>query len=134
MEHDNEKLDAMLERLMRDEALESPSVNFTDKVMDKVYAIEASEVTVYKPLISRRIWLIIGLVLGALFTYILINGSTTENQWFNNFNRLNVDWSLVEGFDFQFSKTLSYAALLLALMVGVQVTVLKTYFDRRLSI
>lgn len=133
MEHDNEKLDAMLERLMRDEALESPSVNFTDKVMDKVYGIEASTVTVYKPLISIRVWLLIALSFVVLVAFVMLNNGSTDNQWLSSLELPRPEFTLFDNINFQMSGTFKYAVLFLAVMIGVQMTVIKSYFGRRFT-
>ncbi|WP_115461602.1 hypothetical protein [Winogradskyella aurantiaca] len=133
MEHDNEKLDAMLERLMRDEALESPSVNFTDKVMDKVYAIETSTVTAYKPLISKRVWLLIVLSFTFLVAFVMLNNGSADGQWLSSFELPRPEFTLFDNINFQLSGTFKYAVLFLAIMIGVQMTVIKSYFGRRLT-
>ncbi len=133
MEHDNEKLDAMLERLMRDEALESPSVNFTDKVMDKVYGIESSTVTVYKPLISKRVWLLIALSFVVLVAFVMLNNGSTDSQWLSSLELPRPEFTLFDNINFQLSGTFKYAVLFLAVMIGVQMTVIKSYFGRRFT-
>jgi hypothetical protein len=134
MEHDNKKLEGMLECLMRDEALESPSTDFTTKVMEQVYILETTSVTTYRPLISKRAWLMILLVFTSVVIYVMFNGSSTESQWLANLEVPNFELNLFESLKFQFSKTLSYAVIFLAIMAGIQMTVLKLYFDRRLSL
>ena len=133
MEHDNEKLDAMLERLMRDEALESPSVNFTDKVMDKVYGIESSTVTVYKPLISKRVWLLIALSFVVLVAFVMLNNGSTDSQWLASLEVPRPEVTLFDNINFQLSGTFKYAVLFLAVMIGVQMTVIKSYYGRRFT-
>ena len=133
MEHDNEKLDAMLERLMRDEALESPSVNFTDKVMDKVYGIESSTVTVYKPLISKRVWLLIALSFVVLVAFVMLNNGSTDSQWLSSLELPRPEFTLFDNINFQLSGTFKYAVLFLAVMIGVQMTVIKSYYGRRFT-
>ena len=118
---------------MQDDVLESPSVDFTEKVMDKVYAIEASSATIYKPLISKRTWVLIGMIFLSLVVYIVLNGNSPESQWLTDLELPSYELNLLENLNFQFSKTLSYGAIFLAVMIGVQMTVLKSYFDRRLS-
>lgn len=133
MEHDDDKFEVIFDRLMREEPLESPSFDFTDKVMDKVYALESESSIVYQPPISKRAWFIIGTCFAAFFAYVLINGSAEGNQWFDNFDVSNIKWLVFEDFEFQFSKILSHALISLALMVGIQVTVLKSYFNNRMT-
>ena len=134
MEHENEKLDTMLERLMRDEGLESPSFDFTNKVMDKVFALEVNSTLVYKPLISKKAWFLMGLTFLAIIIYVLLNGSGEGSEWLSRINLSNYQFNLFKNFNFELSKTLSYGIVLFAVMIGVQVTLLKSYFDKRISI
>ena len=133
MEHDNDKLEAIFDRLMREEPLESPSFDFTDKVMDKVYTLKSESSIVYQPPISKKVWFIIGACFVLMCTYIVINGSAAGNQWYNNFGISSVQWYIFEGVEFQFSKILNHALILLAVMIGIQVTVLKSYLNKRLT-
>jgi hypothetical protein len=134
MDYDNDKIYAMFEGLMRDEILESPSLEFTEKVMEKVYALEASSATDYKPLISKRAWMAIVFVFVSLVVYVMLNGNTSESQWLANLKIPKFELNVMDKLNIQLSKTFSYAVIFLAVMIGVQVTVLKSYFDRRLSV
>lgn len=66
----NEKND-MLKQWMQELPLESPSQDFTIKVMQGISA--KSEVTQFKPLISKRAWWLIGTLLLFSITYLYIN-------------------------------------------------------------
>jgi len=53
-------------RLLREEGLLTTSPGFTDRVMLRVEEISLKADTGYKPLISRKIWIIIALTIAAL--------------------------------------------------------------------
>ena len=66
----NEKNDK-LKQWMQELPLESPSLDFTKKVMQGISA--KSELTQYKPLISKRAWWLIGILLLFSIAYLYIN-------------------------------------------------------------
>lgn len=137
MEHENEKLEAMLEQLMRDDVLESPSANFTHKVMDEVYAIEESSSSVfqYKPLISKKAWWVIAIVFTVLIAYIWTRGgASTEPTLLSSVQLPKFNYSVLDNLNWQLTGAFKYGAIFFAVMILVQMTVLKSYFDRRLSI
>ena len=102
MESDEKKLEAFIEKLMSADALEQPSVDFTDKVMSKVEAVANSEATVY---IKKQ----------------------------NRFDWSNVSLNLFENVSNNLSSTLMYAVVFLAIMVSIQVPLLKYYFNKRMT-
>ena len=133
MEHEDQKLEAMIERLLRDETLESPSLEFTDKVMQKIHVMEGSPSTLYKPLISWKVWLLIGLLFISMVTYVIYNGNSSESQWLKFLEIPNLSLDLFAKLNVRLSEALKYGTLLFTVMIGVQLVVLKSYFDRRLS-
>lgn len=78
------KLDKQFEGLIKEISIDSPSKDFTLKVMNRIQA----EATVqhrpalqnYQPVISRKAWLIIGLAFCALLIYITVSGSDTATE------------------------------------------------------
>jgi hypothetical protein len=134
MEHDDQKLEAMIERLVQDDILESPSLDFTEKVMHKIQALETSSSTLYKPLISRNTWLLIAFLFMSLVAYIILNANPSEGQWLSFVEVPELNFDLFDHFKVDLSASLKYGALLLTVLIGVQITVIKTYFDRDLSV
>ncbi len=135
----NENVDKHTElftdKLLKDSSLESPSINFTSQIMSQVEAIAQSDVTTYKPLISKRVWIGVAVAIVGVLIYSFF-GSASESEWLKS-----VDLSVLGNnkitnalSEFSFSKTILYAAAMFALMFAIQVTVLKGYFDRRLSV
>lgn len=133
MESDEKKIEAFIEKLMSADALEQPSVDFTDKVMSMVEAVANSEATVYKPLIPKSVWFIIIGGFIALVGYLTINESEVNSSWLNRFDWSNVSLNLFENVSNNLSSTLMYAVVFLAIMVSIQVPLLKYYFNKRMT-
>jgi hypothetical protein len=132
MEKDDKKIEAFIDKLMSADSLEQPSLDFTDNVMSKVEAIFNSTATVYKPLISKPVWILIITGFIALVGYIVFNEPSSSSGLLERFDLSNVSNPL-ENISFNFSKTLMYAMVLMAVMFSVQIPILKHYFNNRMS-
>ena len=78
------KLDKQFGEIMKGVKIESPSSDFTLKVMSRVYAEAAVKskpiLQDYQPVISKRTWIILIAAFVLLIVYIMATGqSTTEN-------------------------------------------------------
>ncbi|TDJ06678.1 MAG: hypothetical protein E2O67_03435 [Deltaproteobacteria bacterium] len=132
-EHTEQHLDKLAKKVMQLSSLESPSLDFTAKIMAKVEASATSSITVYKPLISKSGWLIISiLVIGGL-TYGIFSSGLEGLGWFDN-----VDYSIISNNKvteaisrITFSKTLMYAIGLCGLVFFIQIPMMKHYFNRQ---
>ncbi|MCF6296326.1 MAG: hypothetical protein L3J25_11645 [Flavobacteriaceae bacterium] len=131
----NKKLDDFVEKVVKDSSLESPSLDFTNKIMSKIETITQSEITVYRPLISKRAWFIIAtLIIGGL-TYLTLRDNVQTTGWFDS-----LDYSLITNNkvtekigSVMFSKTFMYAITFFAVVFFIQIPILKNYFDKRLE-
>ena len=133
MEKDEKRIDAFVDKLMANDTLEQPTLDFTDNVMSKVESISNSIATVYKPLIPKSVWLLIAASFIALVGYIYLNEPATSSGWLERLNLSNIAVKPLENVAFNFSKTLMYAVVLLAIMVSIQVPLLKHYFNKRMA-
>jgi hypothetical protein len=131
MEKDEKKIEALIDKLMSADGLEEAPLDFTDNVMSKVEAI--STATVYKPLIPKSIWFIIIGSFVALVGYIYLKEPLTSSGWLDRFNLSNISINPLQNVTFEFSTTLMYAFVLLAIMVSIQIPLLKHYFNKRMS-
>ena len=98
--------------------------------------IKTSDVTVYKPLISKSIWILIALGFITLIGYLIFGTTSQESEalFTINFdvlfnNRFTETLSAMK-----FSDTLMYAVVSLGIMLFIQIPLLKNYFDNRLAI
>ena len=133
MEKDEKRIEALIDKLLANETLEQPASDFTENVMSEVEAISNSISTVYKPLIPKSVWLLIAVSFVALFGFIYLKEPATSSGWLERFNLSNIAINPLENVSFNFSKTLMYAVVLLAIMVSIQVPLLKHYFNKRMA-
>jgi len=129
-------LDDLTRRVIKKTTIESPSFNFTDSVMSKVNALHESRATVYKPLISKMAWVLIGFGVLALVLYILFFGNKIEtSNWIQS-----IDFSVLSNINmnilpsFSISKTVTYSVLFFGLMFCIQIPLLKNHFDKRFEV
>lgn len=130
---ENKELENLVDKMMKSVTLESPSIDFTSKIMTQVLIKKTSKEKVYKPLISKMTFAIIfGMLLGCY--YILYNnGDGQSNNWFTaiNFNRFYSNRFLS---GFAVSKIMIYSVVALAVMFCIQVYYLKNHFNKRFDI
>lgn len=118
----------LVDKMMSESFLVSPSVDFTSRIMNQVLVAEKSKIKVYKPLISKFTWVFIGLGLIALSIYSIFDSSDIvslgtpkiySDKWSALFSGLH------------FSKNILYALLIVPFMVLIQIGILKNYFDKK---
>ncbi len=124
-----------VDKIMKETSLESPSHDFTSKVMANVLAIGKSNVTVYKPLISKRGWLVIFGGIIATVIYLLTNNVTqSEGQpWSAAFSGRGLIKALTDLHLFQFSGITINIIVLSTLLMFIQITLLKNHLNKRLE-
>lgn len=134
MDHNTDKhIEKLVDKMMKETTLEKPSFGFTSQVMSQVLDVKTSQATVYKPLLSKKVWFVIfvGILLIIIFS---IFGTKTENTgWLSRLN-VNVldNIEIKRPFsDFSISKTAMYAIVLFGFMICVQIPFLKHYFNQR---
>ncbi|MFH6998001.1 hypothetical protein ACHRVZ_08710 [Flavobacterium sp. FlaQc-57] len=128
MKESDKNIENLIDRMMSENNLDSPSLDFTSKIMSQVLVAEKSKIKAYKPLISKSTWIFIGVALAALVVYVLLF-SGTDNQ-------LEIGKSYADKISTAFSgihlsKNILYAILIVPFMILVQIGVLKNYFDKK---
>ena len=134
----DKEMEQLVEKMMKKTSLDTPSLDFTSNIMSKVLDIKTSETTVYNPLISKKVWMMIGFGVLTLLIYIVF-GATTENSGFiskidfsmltnNKIGNMvsNMEWS-----NFHVSKAFGYAFMSLGIMICIQILFLKRHFNQR---
>ena len=128
MNENDKNIENLIDKMMSENSLESPSIDFTSKIMSQVLVAEKSKVKVYKPLISRTTWVFIGICLIALTVYSFYSGSNISNSEIVNLYSEKVS-TLFSGI--HFSKNILYAILIVSFMILIQIGLLKNYFDKK---
>ncbi|MBC8756328.1 hypothetical protein H2O64_16760 [Kordia sp. YSTF-M3] len=129
MEAENKNLDQFTKDVIQEAGLTTPSVDFLANVMAEV-SKEKVPVKVYKPLINKVGWLLIG-SLFLVFTFVLTRFSL-------GFSILG-DWDLstlfVQKYDIKFTipATYAYSSFFLLIFVIIQVTMISKRFSRSLE-
>ena len=75
----NEQIERFTDKLMKETVLEKPSMDFTSQVMLKVNVLSQSEITTYKPLISKRMWTIISVIAVGALVYLFFYGTNKSS-------------------------------------------------------
>ncbi len=67
----DKQIENLVDKVMKQSTLETPSIDFTSHIMVQVEAAKQSTSTTYQPLISKRVWAIISIGFIAFVGYIL---------------------------------------------------------------
>ncbi|MDO5981613.1 hypothetical protein [Flavivirga spongiicola] len=134
-ENADKYLDNLAKKVMKDTHLERPSFNFTASVMSQVTELSNNSVTEYKPLISKKGWIVISIIFLALMAYMLLGIQEGSTSWFDALDlSLLSNNKIINLFSgFSVSNTLTYAVVLFGFMLCVQVFYLKNHFNQRLQ-
>ena len=133
MEKDEKRIEDLVNKLMSADSLERAPDDFTDKVMSKIEALSEAKATVYRPLIPKNILWLLGIGCMAIIGYIIFKQPTTNSKLTEKLNLPDLSLNLLEGWSFELSNTFVYAVVLFAVMLSIQIPLLKQYFNNRLT-
>lgn len=133
MENEDKKIEELVDKLMANDYLEKAPINFTDDVMSKIEALSETKTIAYKPLIPKYVWWLLGLGFVALIVNVIFNKPSNSSSLSERYNLPEVSFDVFNNLSVDFSSTLMYATVLLAIMVAIQVPLLKQYFNQKLS-
>jgi hypothetical protein len=131
-EQQKKELETFVDKVMGETSLESPSPDFTEKLMAKIEAQSQQQVFVSQPLLPKKLLTVLFLGFVAGFVYLLMTyGLDSSQGWFKNM-QWNLDfsntWRWMEGYTA--SKATLYAVLLFGVLFFVQIPWLKRYLDQ----
>ena len=139
-ENNNTHIDAFLKKHVQEIPLESPSSGFTKNLMEQI-TVETSNVTKYVPLISKKGWSIIGLIIVIFSTIaIFIPFQKEEASLLDKIPEIPIDFSFLTNISFSglyealsISNTTLYIMLLFSILFFVQAFYLKGYFNKKVQ-
>ncbi|TDW50086.1 hypothetical protein EV144_102520 [Flavobacterium sp. 270] len=131
MKESDKNIEQLIDKMMAENTLDSPSFDFTSKIMSEVLILEQKKLKTYKPLISQSVWIFIGLVLTGLIIYASLFSETSQNLEIGKIYTDKIS-NLFSGI--HLSKTIIYAILIVPFMVLLQIGVLKNYFDKKYNL
>lgn len=132
----DQNIEKLVDKLMQHDSLEQPSLDFTSNVMQRIEAEAKSKVTVYKPLIAKPVWYAIAAAMVVLVGFLYSSSTVgSESSWLPevNYDALFENKLTNTLSAFKFSSTTMYAFLFFAVMLCVQIPVLKRYLNHRLD-
>ncbi|MEO8516710.1 MAG: hypothetical protein ABI426_08200, partial [Flavobacterium sp.] len=111
--NEDKHIEKLVDHLMKNQTLETPSFDFTSRVMTQVLERQKSQVTTYKPLISKQTGLAVFGITIAVIVYALYRDNAPTNHFVIPFNynflpKINVSKA------FNFSSITTYSISLMA--------------------
>jgi hypothetical protein len=134
MRESDKDIKQLIDKMMAEEKLQSPSIDFTSKVLAKVLILEEKKQKAYKPLISKTVWISIGIAFAFLMIYVSLYSVSENNFKIDEIEKLYGDKfaNLFSGI--HLSKNSLYAILTVPVMILVQIGILKNYFDKKYEV
>jgi len=128
------KLEEFTEKLLKDFSHETPSFDFTTKVMSRVEVASNTTISEYKPLISKKIWFVLAFLVTGVFSYLIFGNVQIENYWFSAMQSyISSNLKVFNMPDFEVSNVFSYAVMGFAFFMSIQVFLLKNHFNKRFA-
>ncbi|WP_179345997.1 hypothetical protein [Winogradskyella ursingii] len=134
MKEDDKRLEELMGKLMSADSLDQAPVDFTNKVMSKIESLSETKKIVYQPLIPKYVWWLMAATFVSLIVYMRLSAPNNNTSLLERYNLPDFSFNLLEGLSLDFSNTLIYAVVLFAIMLCIQIPLLKQYFNNRLSI
>lgn len=128
MKESDKNIENLIEQMMAETTLQSPSIDFTSNIMSQILVAEKPKIKPYKPLISISTWIFIGITLTILIIYNVFFAGTQNNLKIEKSYTDKIS-AIVSGI--HISKTLLYALLIVPFMILIQIGVLKNYFNKK---
>lgn len=132
----NKELESLIDSIMKSDSLESPSKDFTSNVMQHIDVLENKRALVYKPLISKKTWVLLTILLLSIIGYGFYGSDSTSESWLGSINwNVLLDNSLLNQIgEFSISTTLIYAVVFLGIMLGIQIPLLNNHLNKKLGV
>ncbi|MCV9929564.1 hypothetical protein OIU83_18025 [Flavobacterium sp. LS1R49] len=130
MKESDEYYENLVDKVMAESTLQKPSADFTSKIMSQILIAEKTKVIKYKPLISKTTWIAVFGCLIAVVGYVIFSQNQTGQY---NISVSDLYYAKIDDFFpvFFFSKNTGYAVLIVVLMMLVQISLLKNYYDKK---
>jgi len=128
--NEDKHIEKLIDKMMKDQTLETPSFDFTSKVMNQVLESKKDSVFTYKPLLSKQTsFIILSIVIGIVIYAVFSNASISE-KW-----TLPIDFSDIYKNKcsqmLNFSTITTYSTVVGTIMLLLQVYYLRNHFANR---
>ncbi len=132
-ETSDNRIEKLIDSIMKDAPKEQPSVDFTANVMSQLALISNHQSTVYKPLISKKVWGLLVIIVVSLIVFLGVSQPASQS-WFQSFDLNSFGNHRILGrfAAIQISGTTKVSIVMFAVMLMIQIPILKRYFDSRI--
>lgn len=129
----DKKIDDLVKKAIQNTELDAPSFNFTENIMQTIEVIENKKSVIYKPLISKTVWLVlfIGFVGLIIYTFYAPNISSGNLIDFDKVISYLPSINLPK---ITLSKIAVNSILLISVIIVIQFSILKNYFNKRIDV
>ncbi|QSW91211.1 hypothetical protein J0383_10495 [Flavobacterium endoglycinae] len=131
MKESDKNIENLIDKMMAEDTLQSPSADFTSNIMSQILISEKAKIKPYKPLISKSVWIAIGLAVSFLALYVSLFSVSDNDLKIDEIGKLYSNKVSTAFNEIHFSKTMLYAVLVVPFMILVQIGILKNYFDKK---
>lgn len=131
-ENENKELERLVDKAMKNMPLETPSFDFTDRVMAQTAIIPKKVSIAYKPLLPKAFWILLLAGIAVLLGYAYFAQTPQDTVSYA------ADWSETYSSSLQgiaklldFSKTTMYASVALLLAILAQIPIVRSRFAKQ---
>ena len=133
MKEEDKHLEDFVDKIMSAQKTEKPSVDFTAKIMASIQAGATTKKVEYQPLITRPVWAVLLSAFVAIITFITIKQPFGSIGIIDSLNMTQLLDNPFGRISFNISSTFMYSVVLFAVMLGIQIPLLKNYFNKRVG-
>ena len=129
-EDENKELEQLIGKAMKNMPLETPSFDFTSRVMAQAAITPKKAIPAYKPILPKTFWLVSAIIIIGLICYANFSGTPHEKTSYgiDLEQAYNSKISHITS-QLSFSKTTMYATVALLLAMLVQIPIIRNYFQ-----
>ncbi len=127
----DKNIDHLINKVIKQTELETPTNNFTVNLMSKIESLQTSKAIVFKPLISKAVWFVIGLIVVSLFAYSFYSPELSKN---NILNYDSIKLPTINLPKINISTTATNSIVLIGVILLIQGALLKFYFNKRINV
>lgn len=130
---DDKNLDNFIRKSVKDIGLEKPTEGFTELILSKIQpSTQVSPAFVYEPLLSKKAWFLMLLIVAAIFVYVIYGQFEQETTWLwmaklNDLASFNLFGKIP---NIPISNTFVYGMLAVTFFVCIQILILKNRVDK----
>lgn len=126
------RLEEMTAKIVKGAGLKEPSTDFTNRIMEAIELQSQSVTTVYTPLISKKMWWVIGIAVAAVVGYIVFSNVelTLMQDIVTTIGGEVPQWGLPKyNMDVAVPSSLVYGFLIMALLLAIEIPLLKKRYN-----